>query len=314
MSQEDRGSFVDVVLAVIEPYRVAFVMVGLVVTLLLAFQLPELRPAIAHGLVYAMGPLLGLLAWTRVRDGSAALSVSWLLAGALISGAAGYAAHHGIDEEPPLSVTALASEGTAEVELPADGRAFRLRVSGELTGGRRENARARYQLHFERGEADLRLRGELFREVRQESQRGGAPTRTVSLHRSHLHDGALAGRGPATVSVGEVENLDGDLHVALLAPFGQEVWWRALVVALFLLALVLEILGAKAHSWTPLTFVAGFSLVLGHYVAFRYDVDQPLITFLGGAVFSLVVGGLGGLAVGLASVWLLGRLFGGRQS
>ncbi|MBW2465492.1 MAG: hypothetical protein JRH11_27845 [Deltaproteobacteria bacterium] len=314
MAKEDRGSIVDTVLEAVEPYRNGIVMVGLVAVLLTAFQLPDLRPGVARGLVFGVGPLLALLAWTRARDASAALSLSWLALSAMISGAAAYAAQHGIEEGEPTAVLALTPEGSGELVLPSDGRTFRLRVTGDLEGGRRESARAAYQLHLERGDADLRLRGELYRDVRQESQRGGAPTRTVSLHRSQHHDASMPGRGPVTISVGEVEDLDGSFEVALFTPFGYELWWRGLMAGLFLLAVFLEVLSARAHTWTPLSFVAGFTLVLGNYVALRYDVDQPLITFLGGTVFSLVVGGLGGLCVGLGTVWVLGKLFGARAA
>ncbi len=108
----------------------------------------------------------------------------------------------------------------------------------------------------------------------------------------------------------ELEGLDGPLDLAILPPFGLAPWWLAILGVLLGLAVALEVISARADAWTPLTAVSGFALVLGEYVALRYDVDQPLITLLGGAVFSGVVGGIGGLVLGIGTTWLVRRAAG----
>jgi hypothetical protein len=296
---------VDALLERIAPWRNALLMVSLVALLLLAFQVPAARPHVAHGLMVGFGPLLALLAWTRIRDGSAALSVSWVILGAAISCVAGYAAWRGIEPSAPLDAADLrAVSEVAPLDVPDHGEPFRLRVSGELEGRTRDSVRAPYEVYLSRGEAELRVRGELHREVREEAGRGGPPQRSVSLHLTEVHDVALSGRGPASVTPLAMEHLDGPLRVAVLSPFGWDAWWLALLGGLLGMAVILEISSDRAHTWTPLTAVAGLTLVLGQYVAVRYDVDQPLVTLLGGGVFAGIVGGVGGTVVGLAATWV----------
>jgi hypothetical protein len=303
---------ISAVLEKIAPWRNAALMVVLVGLLLTAFQVPEARTSIAHGLIYGFGPLLALLAWTRVQDGSLALSLSWLVLGSLIGCAGAYAAHHGISPGEPLAEIRLGGVDEAEeIPLLSDG-AFRLRIQGDLEGGQRENTRAPYVLEVSRGDARVLLRGELYREVREEGARGGAPQRTTSLHRTEMHDRTLGGRGPTTVRVVSVENLHGPQTILLFAPFGFEPWWLLVLGVLALATHGLEVMSARAHTWTPLTAVMGLTLVLGQYVAMKYDIDQPLITFLGGFVFSGVVGGVGGTASGLAVNWAVMRLRSGK--
>jgi hypothetical protein len=309
VSTSDEPSRIDAILEAIEPWRNAALMIGIVGVLLVAFQMPEARTPIAHGLMYGFGALLALLAWTRVRDGSAALSVSWLVLAIAVCGAGAYAAHRGIEPGAPIDSAEVRVVGdVAELDVPQSDAPFRLRVQAELEGSRHENTRAPYQLYLSRGDADLRVRGELYREVREEAGRGGPPKRTISVHRTELHDLSLGGRGPAAVSPMELESIEGPLELAVFPPFGLAPWWIALLSALVVVSVVLEVISARAQAWAPLTAVTGLTLVLGEYVALRYDVDQPLITLLGGAVFSGVVGGVGGLVVGIGATWLARRL------
>jgi len=310
VADPEDGSRVDALLERIAPYRNATVMLGIVGLLLFAFQLPEARPPIAHGLMYGLGPLLAILAWTRVRDASPAMSLSWLALSVLVCSASAYAAHHGIVPGEPESAAELREVSAVhEIALPDEGRAFRLRVRTDLGG--REHARVKYRLYVSRGDDDLRLRGELYREVREESGGGGPPQRTLTIHTTEHHDAELGGRGPAAITLLEIEDLRGALEVGVYTPFGLEPWWLAILGLLLVLTVALEVLSALGLAWTPLTTVTGLTLVLGEYVALRYDLDQPLITFLGGAVFSGVVGGIGGLVLGLGATWLTGKLAGG---
>ncbi len=305
------GSRIDALLEAIEPYRNAVVVIGIVGVLILAFQVPAARTPIAHGLMYGFGGLLALLAWTRVRDGSGGLSISWLLVAAAVTAASAYAAHRGIDPGSPLDTAELRAVGEVrELDLPDGGAPFRLRVQGELEGSRRESARASYQLYLSRGDDDLRVRGELHREVREEPSRGGPPRRSISIHRTDDHDLELGGSGPASITPMELEGFGGPLEAQVLVPFGLAPWWLGLLGALLLATIALEVMSARALSWAPITAVSGFTMVLGEYVALRYDLDQPLITLLGGTVFSGVVGGVGGLVLGIGATWLARRLGG----
>jgi hypothetical protein len=161
-----------------------------------------------------------------------------------------------------------------------------------------------------RGSESLELEGRLYRDVREDrSGRGGPPSRTIERHETERREVLIGGAGELTITLTELDGIDAPLRVATVVPFSLTAPWAVVLAFVVLLALAIEVMSARAHVWAPVTAVVGVSLVLGVYVALRYDPDQPLITVLGALLTAALTGGGGGLFAGFLAA-LVGRRLG----
>ncbi len=255
--------------------------VAFIALLIVGFQAPSARPIVATIVVLGVPLILAALAFQRLRDAGNLLPWAWAIVGVATCAASDVASAHSLFPDPPIDEVTLSGD-SADITIPDDRKPFVLDVHGRIAGRERENGAATYTLEIERGHARREIHGTLRREVHTMRARRGPPTTAIARHETAHHDLALDGHGAATLTVLRVNGLRDTLRVTVHGPWMIGSVWIGVFAVLGLVILLLEVAATRAHVWTPLLGIAAASLVLGHYVAFRYDVDEPMVTTIGG--------------------------------
>jgi hypothetical protein len=294
------------------PWKNLILICGVGLPILIASRIGPARPVEAVILALVLPVVLVGMAWSALRD---ARHRGLLVAFTVVGLAAVVVAEAEIAESffpgAPFGGADLSVRSAdQEIRVPAGVQDFRVEVDSPRLAAMSGEARGRYELELRRGGQTQTVAGELSREVRtaRAMMRRGAPTRSVLLHDADIRDVQLRGSGPVTAHLVSAEGIvESGVRVELRKASGAD---RLLVYALAALALValgLEIVAARLQHRTALAASIAVLGVFAYHVAHRFNPSDPLGTVMGGAIFALLTGGLGGWLVGAGAASFVKR-------
>jgi hypothetical protein len=210
---------------------------------------------------------------------------------------------------PIASARLTPSHPDADLRIPDAQRTILLEARGHL-GTDSGNAGGDYVLSLRRGSIEDSVSGHFERTVRtgRRMMRRMAPSTSVTTHETDVQELELAARGPVHVHLDSLEgNVRQRLDLSVHAPLGLDRWLVIALAGLFLVASIVEGLGARAGGDARFAAAVGAAAALAIYVVHRFDADDPLVTVIAGTIVAVAAGGGGGFVLGALARKLLAK-------
>lgn len=286
------------------PWRNLLLLVCVGVPIVVGSRIDAVRPTEAVVLALALPVVVIALALNALRE---ARHTGLLVAFAVVGLAAVAIGEAELAESffpgEPFGMADLSPRSTdREIRVPADVHDFRVEVDGTALHTLHSEARGRYEIELRRGGERQAVSGELSRELRtsRPMMRRGAPTRSLLLHDADLRDVRLGGVGPVTAHLVSAEGaVEGGVRVQLRKASSADQLLLYALGGLAVLALGLELAAARLQNRTNLAAAVAVLGVFAYHLAHRFNPSDPLATVLGGTIFALMTGGLGGWVLGM---------------